>query len=91
VDDEARREGQEDRVTLPRQVIATAVLPWMLDIYAGDESEVEPEVRERLAGECAQAVIAALVKEAEGDDGWVSGHDLYIRIGAIVLEERDQR
>jgi hypothetical protein len=33
------------------------------------------------------AVLQAIVSDAYGDDEWVSGRDLELRIGAIVLEE----
>jgi hypothetical protein len=37
----------------------------------------------------SEAVLAALrriVEQARGDDEWVSGHDLIVRVGAIVLD-----
>lgn len=46
-------------------VIATAVLPWMIEIYPGDESEATGEERMEMAQKAARSVIAAL-----DEKGW---------------------
>lgn len=32
------------------------------------------------------SVLRAIVEQARGGDDWVSGHDLIVRVGAIVLD-----
>lgn len=68
-----------------RNIIAEAVLPWMIQIYPGDESKASDAERQRMAEECAEAVLNALSYAAREGDEWVSGHDLMLRVGALVM------
>ncbi len=58
---------------------------WAAGIHGGHWETLDESERARWR-EAALVAMRALVVAAQGDDEWVSGHDLCVRIGAIVTE-----